>query len=161
MQRVIALTVFLGIASAAPAFAGTTGVYTGHIVDGKGAPVGGMTVAMVSASDRCVTRTNERGYFACMTLLPDIYTLSAEKDGYMPIDVAGFPVMADTAIYVPLHAEYAIKCQCVVRSAQRSVFLGISAAQDVYLVQARTVPVRAGRVSIGDMVRFVPGVAVP
>ncbi|HYK53030.1 MAG TPA: carboxypeptidase-like regulatory domain-containing protein, partial [Candidatus Eremiobacteraceae bacterium] len=112
---VVALFAVAAVVHAQPALAGTTGTLSGYVVvvgDKPGAPdipVAGAKVTATSPTDSESATTDAQGYFAFVDLPPDTYTVSASRDGYVPIVQAGVTVVADNAITVRLVTEPAIK----------------------------------------------------
>ena len=75
--------------------AGTTGGLNGTVLDGKGAPVGAARVTVTSPSQIATVQTDARGNFAFVSLAPDSYTISVEKQGFEPVATSGIAVFAD------------------------------------------------------------------
>jgi hypothetical protein len=79
-----------------PAFAGTTGSISGHVVDAETqAPIAGARVTAASPSQTETTTTDATGAYAFVSLSPDTYTLTAAMDGYDPTSQPGVSVLAD------------------------------------------------------------------
>ena len=93
--RAFALVLIL-LAGAAPAFAQTgSAVLTGTVVDNVGV-VPGATVTATQV-DTNVTRTattNEQGVFRIPSLPPGRYTVKVEMDGFRPINMPAFNLLA-------------------------------------------------------------------
>ena len=94
------LVAFLMIASLLgqqrPALAGTTGTLTGSLVEtGTTTPIANAVVRAGSPSQNASTTTDSSGHFVFVSLAPDTYTVSAEKDGYDPVSVAGITVCCE------------------------------------------------------------------
>ncbi|MHB8461688.1 MAG: carboxypeptidase-like regulatory domain-containing protein [Vulcanimicrobiaceae bacterium] len=53
----------------------------GYVRNWTGQPVANVRVTAVSPSDTCTTHTDKRGFFVCLTLPPDRYSVSAQKFG--------------------------------------------------------------------------------
>jgi hypothetical protein len=77
------------------AWAGTTGGLNGTVLDGKGAPVGAARVTVTSPSQIATVQTDARGNFAFVSLAPDSYTISVEKQGFEAVATSGIAVFAD------------------------------------------------------------------
>lgn len=89
-------TVFAVILISAPAFAGTTGTISGHVVDSTTqAPVAGASVSVASPSQSESTTTDATGAYAFVSLSPDTYTVTASATGYDPTSLPGVNVLAD------------------------------------------------------------------
>jgi hypothetical protein len=93
------LAVFIGQASWATA--GTLGGMSGIITDAKtGAPLAGVHLQISSPSQTVATTTDAHGHYVALSLQPDDYTLTAEKDGYATRSVSGYSIYADqTQLY--------------------------------------------------------------
>src|SRR5580704_2956880 len=82
--------------SVPPAQAGTTGALSGTVVlSGTTTPIADATVAVMSPSQTATSHTDATGHFSFVSLTPDTYTVSVEKDGYDPISVSGTSILAD------------------------------------------------------------------
>ena len=71
----------LAFANSVACLAGTSGVMSGYVRSAMGKPVANALVTAVSPSETCMTRTDTRGFFVCLTLPPDLYSVSAKKPG--------------------------------------------------------------------------------
>src|SRR5579864_7016612 len=92
------------------AIAGTTGGIIGTVVDSAtGAPVAGVRVTVQSPSQTESTNTDGSGRFAFVSLAPDTYTISTEKNGYENTSSAGMSVFADQQQTVVLRIRAALK----------------------------------------------------
>ena len=81
-MKTAALTLFLALLNCATCLAGTTGAMSGYVRDAMGRPVAEALVIARSPSQSCTTFTDKRGFFVCLTLPPDVYTVHAEKFGF-------------------------------------------------------------------------------
>ena len=80
----------------APAFAGTTGQLRGRVIDAATkAPLAGVKVSVASPSQAASTTTDASGAFTFISLSPDTYTVSLDKQGYESAVTAGISVLAD------------------------------------------------------------------
>jgi hypothetical protein len=80
-MKITALILFLVLAISVECDAGTTGVLHGFVRDPAGQPVTNARVTAASLSQTCTTYTDGRGFFVCLTLPPDVYTVRAQKPG--------------------------------------------------------------------------------
>lgn len=78
--------------------AGTTGVITGTVLDEKTAPIVGARVTATSTTDIEKTTTDPHGHFVFLALPPNIYTITLEKKGFIPLAFAGITVFADNSL---------------------------------------------------------------
>jgi|SRR5579863_2055306 len=99
LSLVALLVAFASLASVASA--GTLGNIQGTVRDSaSGAPIAGVRLEVTSGSQTAATTTDAHGHFVVLSLQPDDYTLTAEKDGYATRSVSGYPVSADqTQVY--------------------------------------------------------------
>jgi hypothetical protein len=83
------------------ASAGTLGGIGGIVTDAKtGAPIAGAHVQISSPSQTVTATTDARGHYVALSLPPDDYTLTAQKDGYVTESTSGYSVYADqTQVY--------------------------------------------------------------
>ena len=96
LRRAVALLVALVLgAVAAPGSAGTTGQLRGRVLDAATkAPLAGVKVSIAAPSQSASATTDATGSFSFISLAPDSYTVSLDKQGYDWI-----------AIEMPLAAE--------------------------------------------------------
>jgi hypothetical protein len=120
------------------ALAGTTGGLSGLVTDQSGAPVAGATIRVVSASQSATTKTDNSGHFTFLSLAPDTYTVSGQKDGYTPASLAGANVFADQQFAISLKLEKGLReiAKVTARAAGNLVKPGTTS--DVYSVNVAT-----------------------
>jgi hypothetical protein len=83
--------------------AGTTGGLGGIVTDeDTHAPVAGVTITAGSPSQISHVMTDTKGHYVFITLAPDTYTVTAEKQGYNPTTVRGIDVTTDQQLSVDL-----------------------------------------------------------
>jgi hypothetical protein len=75
--------------------AGTTGGLNGTVVDAKGAPAADARITVTSPSQVAAATTDAHGNFTFVSLAPDTYTISVEKQGFEAIATSGISVFAD------------------------------------------------------------------
>ena len=77
----MALTALVVVsAQATRTLAGTTGALTGYVVVQSGAPVADAKITVSATSQTATSATDAKGHFAFVSLTPDTYTLTANKD---------------------------------------------------------------------------------
>lgn len=91
------------------ALAGVTGGVAGYVHDDTGAPVAAASVTATSPSQTEHTTTDAQGHFEFLTLAPDTYTITIEKDGYQTVAQSGLTVFADQTQQISLVAPRALK----------------------------------------------------
>jgi len=126
------------------ALAGTTGSIRGSVMDGSGAPVAGAKVTAASPSQTISTTTDSRGNFGFLSLAPDSYTVSVEKDGYNPISLAGVTVFADNSQTLALTASKALTEIVHTTSRAAGNLVKPGTTSDIYSVNAATQATVAG-----------------
>lgn len=76
--------------------AGTLGGIAGIVTDSKtGTPIAGAKVVISSPSQKITTTTSANGHYVALSLQPDDYSLTVEKDGYVTQTFSGYAVQAD------------------------------------------------------------------
>ena len=132
---VAALTMlFLSIA---PASAGTTGNISGTVIDASTrAPVAGVRIGAVSPSQSSSATTDSNGRFTILSLTPDTYTISLEKQGYDASSLGGITVTADATQTLTLPARKALREIGRVTARSNSGLVKSGTTADVYSVDA-------------------------
>ncbi len=147
--------------------AGTTGGISGVVVDaGTGAPVAGAKVDVVSPSQSVTATTDASGHFLFISLSPDSYTLSVDKEAYDPSTTSGVNVLADQQQRLTLRIGKTMKT--IGRTQSRSAGLvRAGTITDVYSVNPTTQAAVAGSNGGGSLnqafsaLAITPGVSVP
>ncbi len=147
--------------------AGTTGGLSGLITDASnGAPLAGVTVKVSSPSGGSSTTTDARGSYHFISLSPDTYTLTAEKDQYTNESQAGITVFADSTQVVNIRMTN-LKTIAKVTSTTAGSLVKAGTTSDVYSVNAATqekvsaVGGGGGLNNAYSAIATVPGVYVP
>ena len=149
------------------ALAGTTGGLSGSVRDESGKPVAGAAVKVSSASQVASTQTDSTGHFVFLSLAPDTYTVSIEKDQYNPISVAGITVFADQQQTQAYTMQPALKTIAHVTSTAAGSLVRGSVGSDLYNVNAAAITATAALGGGGNLnsaysaIASVPGVNVP
>jgi hypothetical protein len=146
--------------------AGTTGGING-VVSADGAPLAGARVTVSSPSQQATATTDAGGRFNFLSLSPDTYTISVEKQGYDPQSRSGVTVTADAQLSVTFGTKksLAVIGRSTVRSANDLVKPGQTA--DVYSINASTQDAVSGVGGGGGLnnaysaIATVPGAFVP
>ncbi len=117
--------------------AGTTGGLSGTIVEtATGSPIADAKVTVTSPSQSASQRTDATGHFSFVSLAPDTYSVSAEKEGYDPATQAGVNVLADQTQTLSLRARKSLKEIGRVTSRTPSDLVKPGTTADVYSVSA-------------------------
>lgn len=119
------------------ALAGTTGGITGTVVDAQThAPVANAKVTATAPSQTGTTTTDAAGRFTFLSLTPDTYTVSAEKDQYTPVSQPGVTVFADSNQAVVISLQPALKTIARVTSTAAGSLVKSGTTADVYSVNS-------------------------
>lgn len=150
-----------------PALAGTTGGISGHVVDGNSqAPIVGVTVVAVSATQTASATTDANGSFHFLSLVPDTYTLQFSKDGYDQLSQAGVTIFADQVQAMEITMVKTLKTIARVTSRAVGSLVKAGTGSDVYSVNATTANAAAGLTGPGSLsnaygaIASVPGVSI-
>ncbi|HZZ64778.1 MAG TPA: TonB-dependent receptor, partial [Candidatus Baltobacteraceae bacterium] len=150
------------------ALAGTTGRLTGTVSDqSTGAPIAGASVTVTSPSQTTTATTDAGGHFAFVSLAPDTYTLTSDKNGYQTVSQAGISIFADQTQTVALQMPKALRTIATVTSRAAGALVKSGTTADVYSVNAATagaVSALGGGGSLNSAysaIAAVPGTYVP
>lgn len=118
-----------------PVVAGTTGGMSGTITDvATQAPIADAVVAVTSPSQAASTRTDAGGRFTFVSLAPDTYTVSVQKNGYQEISVTGISVFADQTQTLALRMQKSLKTIASITSRSSISPVKPGTTTDVYSV---------------------------
>ncbi len=168
--RQVAVTLLLLVAflfQGTWALAGTTGGLSGTVTDEAGAPVSGATVKVASASQVGSVTTDASGHFTFLSLTPDTYSVSIEKDGFNPISYSGVVVFADQSQTLTFKLTKALKTIAKVTSVAAGALVRAGTTSDVYSVNSATASHITGLGGGGGLdnaysaIATVPGAFVP
>jgi hypothetical protein len=154
-------------ASTIPAFAGTTGGVSGHVVDSVSqSPIAGVTVSAVSATQSASATTDATGSFHFLSLVPDTYTLQFSKDGYDQLSQAGVSVFSDQQESVTISLVKTLKTIAKVTSRAAGSLVKSGTGSDVYSVNPTVANAATGLTGPGSLsnaygaIASVPGVSI-
>ncbi len=148
------------------ALAGTTGGITGVITDTAGSPVAGASVKAVSASQSANGTSDASGRFNFLSLAPDTYTVSIEKEGYQPISYAGVTVFADNNLTLSFKMEKTLKTIAKVSATSAGNLVKSGVGADIYSVNSQAITTSSALGGGGNLnsaysaISSVPGVVV-
>ena len=91
---VLAIAIMVPIRPVAAAESTTGGIY-GSVVDDAGKALAGVAIAAASPSGTYVAKSDARGAFTLLGVIPDTYTVSAELEGFKSVTTAGVLVLPD------------------------------------------------------------------
>ena len=134
----LALTLaFLGNVVTA-AYAGTTGVLSGRVVDTQTqAPITGAKVVVASPSGASTTTTDKNGSFTFLSLQPDTYALTVSQSGYDIAQLNGITISADQAVTYNVTLARSLQQIGRVQSRAAGSLIQPGVSSDVYSVNAR------------------------
>jgi hypothetical protein len=149
------------------AFAGTTGGITGRVVDSQTqAPLAGVTVTANAPTQTAISVTDASGTYRFLSLGPDTYTLSFNKNGYDPLAQPGLSVFADQVQTVNVAMVKTLKTIARVTSQAAANLVKSGQVSDVYSVNAAGQAAAQGLTGPGSLnnaygaIASVPGVAL-
>lgn len=150
------------------ALAGTTGNITGTLSDStNGKPIADAKITVVSPSQSASATTDAGGHFTILSLAPDTYTVSVDKDGYTPTSLAGVTVFADQTQTLALTTQPELKTIAKVTSRAAGALVKPGTTSDVYSVNAATAAKVTGLGGGGSLdqaysaIATMPGAYVP
>ena len=121
------------------ALAGTTGNLTGTLTDtSTGKAVADAKISAVSPSQSATATTDAGGHFTFLGLAPDTYTVSADKQGYAPVSIAGVTIFADQSLTLSMQTHPELKTIAAVTSRAAGNLVKPGTTSDVYSVNAAT-----------------------
>ncbi len=99
---VTALVVICGLASTSAVGQAVYGSVVGTVTDPSGAAVNGAKVTATSQTKNVSVEaaTNESGNYSITHLIPDVYTIRVEAQGFKVLEYKGIQVSADAAARV-------------------------------------------------------------
>jgi outer membrane receptor protein involved in Fe transport len=172
MKRRAWLSLFFALALAigsAPlaALSGTTGGVTGRIVDSTtNSPLSNVSVTVTSPSQASTTTTDAFGTYRFLSLAPDTYTISFQKDGYNPVSEPGLSILADHVQTLNAALTPSLKTIAQVRSRSAMDVVKPGTTSDVYSVDAAGQQAARSLIGPGGLnnaygaIASVPGVAI-
>lgn len=164
----VVLVLLTSLARGAGAFAGTTGGLSGTVIEATTlTPIANARVTVVSPSQVLTAKTDASGRFVMLSLAPDSYTLSAERDGYEPASLSGVAVLADQTQNLQLVLRKALRTIGSVRARAASDLVKAGTTIDIYSVnpqQAQAAQALGGGGSLNSLysaLAAVPGLYIP
>ncbi len=138
LRVLLACLIFAALAGQSSwVLAGTTGGLSGTVQNAATkAPLAGVKVSAVSASQSASTTSDASGHFIFASLAPDTYTVSVEKPGFDPVAVSGITVFADQTQSLALHTQPQLRTIGRVTSRGNSEIIKPGVTTDVYSVSA-------------------------
>jgi outer membrane receptor protein involved in Fe transport len=148
--------------------AGTTGGLSGTVLEsGQKTPVPNAKVTATSPSQSTSTRTDGTGHFSFLSLAPDTYSVSVEKQGYDSASLTGINVFADQTQTLSLNARRTLHEIGRVSSRAASDIVKPGTTADIYSVSAAQLGIVAGLGGGGALnsaysaIASVPGTFIP
>ena len=145
----------------------TTGTIVGAVVDSGGHPVANVQITAAAPTGSSSTRSDARGRFSFLGLVPDTYTVSAQATGFEPVSEAGVVVLPGESQRVSFQLVQALRTIATVQATSKPFNIG--STTDSFTVsgaQARAVnpPVSSSGLStyisgtVQGAIASVPGV---
>jgi len=168
-HALVAVLLFVALLSQGTwALASTTGGMSGTVTAlDTGAPIANAKVTVSSPSQTVVGQTDATGRFTFISLSPDTYTVSLEKDGFQPASTPGVTVFADATQTVSLTMQSALKTIATTTSRAGGSLVKSGTTADVYSINAATQDKISGLGGGGSLnsaysaIASVPGAFVP
>jgi hypothetical protein len=168
-RAIVAVALLIGMLSQGTwTLAGTTGRMNGTVVQAdNGAPIANAKVTAVSPTQTSATVTDGSGHFGFISLSPDTYSVSVEKDGFIATSEAGISVFADATQSVAIRMQSSLKTIARVRSLSTASLVRSGTTADVYSINAATQDKMSGLGGGGGLnsaysaIASVPGAFVP
>ncbi len=163
-RKLIVLLIAIGIVVLpARAFAETGGLITGTVSDDKThAPLAGAQVVVKSPSGTYRATSDAKGGFRFLSVLPDTYSISASKVGYLPYSTTVVVLNgSQQTVNVTLSKTLKIIASTHSRSAGSAFQRGMTI--DTYTVtgsQITTVTGKAFNANENDLLRSIPSVTI-
>lgn len=162
------LVVSLGVWLVNDAMAGTTGTITGTVFEeASKTPIAGAVVTAVSPSQVARVVTDASGRYTLLSLSPDTYTISAERNGYQTHLISGISVFADQSQTVAIALSKSILQIARVTSRSSLSQVRPGTGTDVYSVNpavtqaASTLGGGGGLNNAYSAIAAMPGAYVP
>lgn len=119
------------------ALAGTTGGLSGAVYEGaSNTPVADAKITVSSPSQSLVSQTDASGHFVFVSLAPDTYVVSVDKQGYEPYSQPGVSVFSDATATLTLRIQKVLTEIARVTSRSSSSLVKPGTTADVYSVTA-------------------------
>jgi hypothetical protein len=141
----MALAVAFVASIAAPALADTTTGNISGLVTANGQPLANVNVVAVAPSGRYTSKTDAKGFYSIVGVVPDTYSITFSASGYAPATVNGVTVNPTQTINVP---QAFTQLKTIGSTTSRSS--GVSAFQpqqpeDTYSVNANQIQTILGK----------------
>ncbi len=137
LRGAVGLLVALVLGAASPGAAGTTGELRGRVLDAATrAPLAGVKVSIAAPSQSASATTDATGSFSFISLAPDSYTVSLDKQGYDPLSTAGVMVLADQTQTLTFDLTRSLKTIGRVQARSTSDVVRPGTTSDVYSINA-------------------------
>jgi Carboxypeptidase regulatory-like domain len=136
LVRISILVALVVICQGTWALAVTTGALSGYIRAQGGAGLADAKVTVTAPSESSNTTTDTGGHYSFVSLIPDTYTITAVKDGYITLSQPGVTVIAGNTQTVSLVLQPAVKTLGVVTTTAAAALVKPGTTNDVYSVNA-------------------------
>ncbi|MBV9271914.1 MAG: TonB-dependent receptor, partial [Candidatus Eremiobacteraeota bacterium] len=150
------------------ALAGTTGRISGTVTSADtGAPLSNVRVVASSPSQTTTTASDASGTFTFLSLTPDTYTVSVQKEGYQAASQSGVVVFADATQTLSMRMQKELQTIAHVVSQAAGSLVKSGTTADVYSINASMQDKISGLGGGGGLnsaysaIASVPGAFVP
>lgn len=162
-NQVVLLAVTLLMATAAMGYQETRGVIFGRVLDPSGAPVAGAAVRIRNTDTNTVAeqRTNETGYYEANFLIPGLYSVSVEIEGFKQAVQSGIQLSVGTRQEIVVKLEMGAVSETVSVTAETPL-LETTAVSSGRVIDNRSMselPVLSNAPLL--LSRFTPGIQSP
>jgi len=132
----------------------TTGTVAG-VVTANGAPVAGVTLTLASPSGMYVARSDARGRFSALGLVPDVYVVSAEAAGYQTAKRSGVIVLPGQTQYIAFRLVPSLATIASVQSTSHAFTTG--STSDSFTVSGAQARAISPPVSSSGLATYIQG----
>jgi hypothetical protein len=160
LQRLI-WPVLAGLSITPPAFGQAfTGSISGIVTDATGAVIAAarITVTDMERNTAFTTRSNETGFYVVSQLPIGRYRIAAEKSGFRPYILEGFPLAAEQRASVNISLEVGMATAEVTVSAAPQMMDSVTATLSAVVSNDRIVDLPLNNRNIYSLTSLVPGV---
>lgn len=157
----LAIAVALATTTQAPflASAGTTGGISGVVVNsGTNSPIANAKITATSPTTVETTHTDARGYFCFVSLAPDRYVVTVERDGFNPVSIAGVNVFADQVLRLKATMTMALRYLSIDISRPPGRLVRRGTVVDIYEYSASSTSLGPPLAGQAFTLRMTPGI---
>ena len=162
-RRICALVVLLAAGGAPSAMAQGVGSIGGTVADASGAVLPGVTVTLRldngGVGSGLTAVTNEQGAYQLTRLVPGIYSVRAELQGFRPVDQRNVTVNSDQVSRVDFKLEIGALEEAITVSGQ-SPLLDTSTGVKQTVISRELLETLPNRTDVWSISRVIPGIVL-